>query len=164
MLPLFFRVLVFFSKDVFKQHGILPFFSPSTNLEYHSRVGLLIVWFLIVCVYEYTFLHAFISDCLWCRPNTLQNSTECCLFFLRVPVVFFKEVFKQHGMLPIFIRVKQHGMLPIFLRVRIHPEYDSRVRIQSTNPEYDSRVGLPSTTSEYESRVRPLNTNPEYDS
>ena len=69
-------------------------------------------------------------------------------FFLRVPVVFFKEVFKQHGMLPIFIRVKQHGMLPIFLRVRIHPEYDSRVRIQSTNPECESRVLIPSTTPE----------------
>ena len=128
----FFRVLVFFSKDVFKQHGILPFFSPSTNLEYHSRVGLLIVWFLIVCVYVYTFLHAFISECLWCRPNTLQNSTECCLFFSPSACGLFQGSFQT-------ARNAAHFYPSRTARNAAHfsPSTNpSRVRLPSANPEY----------------------------
>ena len=131
MLPVFLRVPVVFSKDVFKQHGMLPVFLrvriPSTNLEYNSRVGLLILWFFIVCVYVYTFLHAFISECLWCRPNTFQNSTECCLFFSECLWSFPRTFSNSTECCPFF------------------SEYES---IPSTTPECESRVLIPSTTPE----------------
>ncbi len=102
-------------------------FSPSTNLEYHSRVGLLIVWFLIVCVYVYTFLHAFISECLWCRPNTFQKSTECCLFFSECLCSFPKTFSNSTECCPFF---SEYESIPITT-----PECESRILIPSTTPE-----------------------------
>ena len=76
-----------------------------------------VLCFFIVCVYVYTFLHAFISECLWCRPNTFQNSTECCLFFSECLWSFPRTFSNSTECCP-------------FLS-----EYESRVRILSTTPE-----------------------------
>ena len=86
-----------------------------------------VLCFFIVCVYVYTFLHAFISECLWCRPNTFQNSTECCLFFSECLWSFPRTFSNSTECCPFF------------------SEYES---IPSTTPECESRVLIPSTTPE----------------
>ena len=80
--------------------------------------------------------------------------------FLRVPVPFSQYLPKHHGMLAVFLRVpmvfskdvsEKHGML-------VSSRY---METRAGNPENESRVG---NTPEYDSRVRILTTNPEYDS